>query len=169
MKARLPSAIVRIASAEIGVEEVGGSNCGPRVNQYKAATNLKPTESWPWCAAFVCWVVRQAMFDAEVPETRTFRRPTTAGALDLENWSLRQDDSTQTRVPARGDVQAGDIITFRFSTGGHTGFAVSAPDKNGDFYSVEGNTDQAGSREGGGVFRKRRNVKQLHGRIRFTI
>ena len=109
------------------------------------------------------------MRDAGVPETKTFRRPTTAGALDLENWSLRQDGSTHTRVPARGDVRAGDIITFKFSTGGHAGFALSAPDKNGNFYSVEGNTDQAGSREGGGVFRKRRNVSQLHGRIRFTI
>ena len=166
---KLAPAIVRIATAEIGVGEVNGSNCGPRVNQYKAATNLDSTEAWPWCAAFVCWVVRAAMRDAGVPETKTFRRPTTAGALDLENWSLRQDGSTHTRVPARGDVQAGDIITFKFSTGGHAGFALSAPDKNGNFYSVEGNTDQAGSREGGGVFRKRRNVSQLHGRIRFTI
>lgn len=170
MSALLPSAIVKIASAEIGTEEVKGSNCGPRVNQYKAATNLDPKEAWPWCAAFVCWVVREALKATGVKETATFKRPTTAGALDLENWSLRQDDSTQTRVPPRkADLLPGDIITFKFQTGGHTGFAVSAPDKNGDFYSVEGNTDQAGSREGGGVFRKRRNVSQLHGRIRFTV
>lgn len=166
---KLAPAIVRIATAEIGVEEIAGTNCGPRVNQYKAATNLPPAESWPWCAAFVCWVVREALRATGTPETKTFERPTTAGALDLENWSLRQDSSTQTRIPVRGDVQPGDIITFKFSTGGHTGFAVSAPDKNGNFYSIEGNTDQAGSREGGGVFRKRRNISQLHGRIRFTI
>lgn len=169
MNAKLPSAIVRIATAEIGVEEVNGTNCGPRVNEYKAATWLDPKQSWPWCAAFVCWVVRQAMSESGVVETKTFKRPRTAGALDLENWSRLQDNSTNTKTPPRGDIQPGDIVTFRFTNGGHTGFAVTAPDKNGNFFSVEGNTDQAGSREGGGVFRKRRNVSQIHGRIRFTV
>lgn len=169
MSALLPSAIIKIASAEVGVEEVSGSNCGPRVNEFKSATWLDPTKSWPWCAAFVCWVVREALKDTGVKETKTFKRPRTAGALDLENWSLAQDKSTNTKVPPRGDILPGDIITFKFQTGGHVGFAVTVPDKNGNFFSVEGNTDQAGSREGGGVFRKRRNVSQIHGRIRFTV
>lgn len=169
MNAKLPTAIVRIATAEVGVEEVNGTNCGPRVNEYKGATNLDPQESWPWCAAFVCWVVREALKTTGVKETPTFKRPTTAGALDLENWSLRQDNSTQTKRPPERDIQPGDIITFKFSTGGHTGFAVSEPDAGGWFDSVEGNTDHEGSREGGGVFRKRRNVSQLHGRVRFMV
>lgn len=160
--------IIAIAAKEIGVQEVAGTNCGPRVNEFKAATNLNPKQSWPWCAAFVCWCTREAMKLAGISETKTFRRPTTAGALDLENWSLAQDDTTNTRRPPRGDILPGDIITFKFATGGHTGIAESSPDKNGDFHSIEGNTDQKGSREGGGVFRKRRNVSQIHGRIRFT-
>lgn len=166
---KLPSAILSIASAEIGVEEVNGSNCGPRVDEYKAATWLDSKQGWPWCAAFVCWVVREAMIAAGVAETKTFKRPRTAGALDLENWSLKQDDSTHTKTPPRGDIQPGDIVTFKFNTGGHVGFAVSIPDKNGYVTTIEGNTNSAGSREGGGVFRKRRHISEFHGRIRFRI
>jgi hypothetical protein len=164
--AQLPQAIVKIATAEIGVEEINGTNKGPRVDEYKAATWLDPTKGWPWCAAFVCWVVREAMTATDTKETATFKRPRTAGAWDLENWSLKQDASTWTRKPHRNDIEPGDIVVFTFS---HVGFAVSKPDANGMVDTVEGNTDAAGSREGGGVFRKRRRLSQIRSRIRFRV
>jgi hypothetical protein len=34
---------------------------------------------------------------------------------------------------------------------------------------VEGNTDSSGSREGGGVFLKRRHVSVIRSRIRFRV
>lgn len=155
--------IVKLAYAEVGVEEVDGTNCGPRVNEYKAATNLPPREAWPWCAAFVCWLVRQAMLKAVGPFT--FKRPTTAGAWDFENWSLKQDSSTQTlRNPGR-DIRAGDIVIFKFS---HIGIAIDAPIDD-SVATIEGNTDDAGSREGGGVYRKRRKLSSIKTRIRFTV
>lgn len=166
MSAKLPAEIVRIAKLEIGVEEVDGTNCGPRVNEYKAATWLPADKPWPWCAAFVCWVVRRAMIESGVPETDTFKRPRTAGAWDMENWSLKQDRSTWTRKPHNGDIDAGDIVVFRFS---HIGFAVSEPDAQGFVMCVEGNTDSSGSREGGGVFLKRRHVSVIRSRIRFRV
>ena len=162
---KLAPEIVDLATQEIGVEEVDGTNCGPRVNQYKAATNLPPEEPWPWCAAFVCWVVQQAMKEAGVKETPTFHVPRTAGAWDMENWSMRQDNSTWTKKPHNGDILPGDIVVFTFS---HIGFAVSAP-KDGMVETVEANTDAAGSREGGGVFRKTRKLSQIRSRIRFRI
>lgn len=163
---KLAPQIVAIATREIGVEEVDGSNCGPKVNTYKAATNLPPAEPWPWCAAFVDWVVKEAMAAAGVKETATFKRPRTAGAWDLENWSLKQDNSTQTKKPHRGDIQPGDIVIFTFS---HVGIAVGKPDDEGYVSTVEGNTDAAGSREGGGVFKKRRKLSAIRSRIRFTV
>lgn len=162
--------LVSIAAAEVGTEEVNGTNCGPRVNQYKAATWLPADKPWPWCAAFICWIVREAMRAAGVKETATFKRPRTAGALDLENWSRAQDNTTSTSTCVRASmIQAGDIVTFKFATGGHVGLAVSACNSKGEFQTIEGNTDARGSREGGGVFRKTRNVSSVHGRIRFTI
>lgn len=164
-KALLPPKIVELAMAEVGVEEINGSNCGPRVNEYKAATNLPPKEAWPWCAAFVCWVMREAMKATGVKETKTFKRPTTAGAWDFENWSLKQDNSTQTKKPHKNDIKPGDIVVFSFS---HIGIAITEP-KDGYVATVEGNTDSSGSREGGGVFRKIRKLSQIRSRIRLTV
>jgi len=106
------------------------------------------------------------MIEAEVPETNTFHRPRTAGAWDLENWSLKQDSSTNTKKPHRGDIEGGDVVIFTFS---HVGFAVSSPDSEGYVLTVEGNTDSAGSREGGGVFLKRRHLSKIRSRIRFMV
>lgn len=161
---KLAPLIVEFAKKEVGTEEIAGTNCGPRVNEYKTATNLPPNESWPWCAAFICFIVKKAMESTK--QSYTFKRPTTAGAWDLENWSLRQDASTWLRKPHKGDIEAGDIVVFTFS---HVGFAISAPDNNGYVTTCEGNTDDAGSREGGGVFIKRRHISKIRSRIRFRV
>jgi hypothetical protein len=158
--------IVELAIREIGVEEIDGTNCGPRVNEYKAATNLPAHESWPWCAAFVCWLVREAMAATGIKETASFKRPRTAGAWAFEGWSLAQDATTQTRKPHGGDIKPGDIVIFTFS---HIGIALTVPDADGFVQTVEGNTDGAGSREGGAVLKKKRRVSQIRSRIRFTI
>lgn len=161
MSSKTSTRLVELALGEVGVEEVDGTNCGPRVNEYKAATNLPPQESWPWCAAFICWLVQKS----GLPQTSGFRFPRTAGAWDFENWSRRQDATTQTKKPAGSDIRAGDIVIFTFS---HIGLAV-ADARDGFVDTVEGNTDAAGSREGGGVFRKRRSLTKIRSRIRFTV
>ena len=58
--------MVSLAREEIGVSEVDGSNCGPRVDEYKAATWLDADKGWPWCAAFICWLVREAIEGEDV-------------------------------------------------------------------------------------------------------
>ena len=163
---KLASELVRIAKAEVGIEEIDGTNCGTRVNEYKAATWLPADKPWPWCAAFVCWCVREAMKAAGVPETATFKRPRTAGAWDFENWSRDQDKSTWTLKPTYGDIEPGDIVIFTFS---HIGIAVSAPNARGYVTTIEGNTDLDGSREGGGVFTKLRHGSKIRSRIRFRV
>jgi hypothetical protein len=69
------------------------------------------------------------------------------------------------RSPGK-DIIAGDIVVFTFS---HIGIAVSSPDKNGNVATVEGNTDSAGSREGGGVYLKTRHLSKIRSRIRFNV
>jgi hypothetical protein len=159
---KLADKLVSLALHEIGVEEVDGTNCGVRVDQYKSATNLPPHESWPWCAAFVCWLVREAV---RTDGPYTFARPTTAGAWDLENWSKKQDNSTHTLRNPGNDIKAGDIVIFKFS---HVGLCVRGAEA-GRIRTVEGNTDAAGSREGGGVFQKSRSLDSVKTRIRFTV
>ena len=162
---KLAQRLVELAKKEVGVEEIGNTNCGPRVNEYKAATWLDPLQSWAWCAAFIDWLVMTAM--DESGEEYTFKRPRTAGAWDLENWSLKQDDSTHTkRDPKAKDIAAGDIVIFKFS---HVGLAIGSP-INGVVDTIEGNS-QAGttSRDGGGVFKHTRKLSLIKTRIRFTV
>jgi hypothetical protein len=160
---KLAQKLVTLARKEVGVVEVPrNSNRGPRVNQYKAATNLDPKEAWPWCAAFIDWLVGRAMEGG----TYTFQRPTTAGAWDLENWSKRQDNSTHTRRNPGSDIKAGDIVIFTFS---HVGLAVSDAYSTGVVDTIEGNSNAAGSREGGGVVEQTRKLSQIKTRIRFTV
>ena len=160
---KLAAEIVKVATAEIGVEENSGSNSGIRVKQYQAATDLGGT-GWPWCAAFICWVVREAMENVGIHQTPTFTRPKTASAWGFESWSRAQDNSTWTKKPHDGDIEAGDIVVFTFS---HIGIAISSPNKHGWVETIEGNTDGAGSREGGAVMRKKRHVSKIRSRIRF--
>jgi hypothetical protein len=163
---RLAQRLVELAKKEVGVEEIGGTNCGPRVNEYKAATWLPLDQAWPWCAAFIDWLVMRAMEEEESGRKFTFERPRTAGAWDLENWSMKQDGSTWTKLnPQAGDIAAGDIVIFTFS---HVGLAIDSPAK-GLVATIEGNTDGVGSREGGGVWRKFRKISQIRSRIRFTV
>jgi len=164
-KAKMPKTMVRIASKEIGIEEIGNSNKGPRVNEYKSATWMDATDSWPWCAAFVCWVVQQAMGKLGYAQTPTFRRPKTPRAFGFEEWCLRQDGTVKLKCIPGTDILPGDIVVFNFS---HVGIASSKCSGEGMFECIEGNTDALGSREGGGVFKKVRHTNLVLSRIRFT-
>ena len=156
----IPQKMVLLAREEIGVSEVDGSNCGPRVDEYKAATWLDSDKGWPWCAAFLCWLLREAIKGEEV----AFKRPQTAGAWDFENWAKKQVASgIDLRKPTNEDIKAGDIVIFTFS---HIGLAVKDIDPSGYVITIEGNTNGAGSREGGSVLEKKRHVSKIRSRIR---
>tara|TARA_R110002020_G_scaffold328434_3_gene544410 strand:+ start:782 stop:1402 length:621 start_codon:yes stop_codon:yes gene_type:complete len=152
--------MVSLAREEIGVSEVDGSNCGPRVDEYKAATWLDADKGWPWCAAFICWLVREAIEGEDV----RFKRPKTAGAWDFENWAKQEStNNVELRKPTNEDIKAGDIVIFTFS---HIGLAVKDADSSGYVITIEGNTNGAGSREGGSVLEKKRHVSKIRSRVR---
>lgn len=160
---KLAQKILTIAAGELGVQEQPrGSNRGPRVDEYQKSTWLEPKDWGAWCAAFVDWVVMQAMKGG----VYTFSRPETAGAFDLERWSRRQDNSTSTKRNPGRDILPGDIVIYKFS---HTGFAKTEPDRNGNFTAIEGNTNDDGAREGYEVAERPRNIGSVICRIRFTV
>ena len=161
VQAPLAVKLVELARKEIGVQEVNGTNCGPRVNEYKSATSLDPEQGWPWCAAFICWLMREAMKD----NSYTFKRPTTASAWGFEDWAAKQNNKVQLKKPHKDDIKAGDIVMFTFS---HIGLAISDP-QDGYIDTIEGNTDGQGSREGGAVLLKKRKLSAIRSRIRITV
>ncbi len=154
-----PDSLAKVAESQIGVRETK-TNGGRKIEEYQRATWL-PIGPWPWCAAFVCWCVREFVGAEKV----TFPLPTTPGAWDFEKWCLSVDDSVRLRKPHHNRINRGDIVIFSFS---HIGIATSDVDADGMVATVEGNTNSAGSREGDGVYRKKRHVSKIRSVIRFT-
>jgi hypothetical protein len=156
----LADKIANIAMTQVGVRETS-NNGGDAIAIYQRATWL-PVGAWPWCAAFVCYAIREAMKGG----TYTFPRPQTAGAWDLENWCRSVDKSARLIKPATS-VKRGDVVIYKFS---HVGIATSDMDPIDDRVSVvEGNTNGEGSREGDGVYLKRRHLSKIRSVIRFTV
>ena len=147
--------VQRIYTAELGIKEKTGHNDGPRVEQYLHAVSLKKGD--PWCAAFVCWVFEKA----------GLANPHTGWAPDLFPegkviWQRKAGlqtggklrDLHRPPLPRRGDVfgiwfpEKGRIAHVGFVDRWEESWVIT----------VEGNTNEAGSREGDGVWRKRRLV-----------
>jgi peptidoglycan hydrolase-like protein with peptidoglycan-binding domain len=145
---------LRVAAAELGVmEDPLGSNSGPRINQYLASVGLNAADgSFPWCAAFIFWCFREASASLNVqnPAVRT------AGALDTWNQAgirgiRRIATAEASETPAV--VQPG--VVFVISTGGGNGHVGLVERVDGVVLTtIEGNTNEGGSREGIGVFRR---------------
>ena len=157
--------LIDIARREVGVKEVG-RNTGKRVRAYQAATNLEGT-GWPWCAAFVCWCVREWGKDKDVlaalkmtPAQFDKWRPRTAAAFGLEDWA-RKKGLEVLDADDKPNLRTGDILTFDTS---HTGFV--ADDARGVIMTIEGNTGATGGRDGDGVWDKNRNFKESRRFIR---
>lgn len=163
----IAESLVLIASTKLGVRESGGPNKGAALapffeaDWYDPNGSAKGDDGYPWCAAFICWCVMVAVAGRMI----TFKRPRTPSARGLIDWSLAQDDSTNTKMYPGKDIRRGDIVVFdSFS---HCGIATSPPNANGLFHTIEGNTNAAGSREGDGVHPKVRPMSDVRARIRF--
>ena len=162
----IAEAVAQAAESKIGVRESGGANRRKSLQPFFDADSYDPNgvkpgdDGYAWCASFVCWCVMVAVAGRHI----TFSRPRTPSAWGMEEWSLAQDDSTWTKKPHNGDIKRGDIVVFNFS---HVGIATDSPDSHGFVNTVEANTNAAGSREGDGVYRKRRSIASIRSRIRF--
>jgi hypothetical protein len=159
---KLRNKLVELAKTELakGIKETS-KNQGVGIEKYWGATWYKDgyKNREPWCAAFTCWLFQEGMKD----DKYTFKAPQTPAAYGFENWCLKQDNSVL--LKRSGKISKGDIVIFNFS---HIGIAIE-DEANGVVTTVEGNTDAAGSREGGGVFRKVRNRKTIRSFIKVMV
>lgn len=182
---KLAELIPVIALQYVGRHEFPkGSNSGPDIQEFFDADDYDPNGAKPgdygyaWCASFGCKVVQRAMQSWLLmnPGKRlTFQRPTSPSVFEWERWSLAQDDSTKTfrrnlNEIHKDTVKRGDILLLSVS---HFAIATTDADVNGKFETVEGNTNDDGSREGWLVVNKKgnkkRSYKEVRTIIRFTV
>ena len=151
-----------IAKSQLGiVEQPKGSNRGPEVDMY--LSTIDPSlKGQPWCMAFVYWCFQQAASANGTPVIA----PKTASVW--RSWELAQSINGIKILSARDARADPDSIrpgmVFYIDTGGrsgHTGFVADIV--NGKLVTVEGNTNNDGSREGYGVFqRSKRRIDQIN-------
>jgi hypothetical protein len=154
MASTLSQRVLEIALSQQGVQEVPrGSNSGPQVNQYLKSVGLSSGN--PWCMAFVYWCVDHAAaeFGIKNPLLKT-------GSVknQWEKTSLR-------KIPVRATgIKPGSIFIMLFKNGtGHTGIIEKI--ENGIAYTVEGNTNEGGEREGFEWAKRERPISSFTGII----
>lgn len=153
--ADLGAAVIAVAEQHLAEHprEVGGQNMGPWVRLYMDGNQ---GNDWPWCAGFVSFVLRQACSELgrATPVPKTFSCDILAMKAGERNLFVREQDRQSTGV-APGSIflnrrVAGDWV--------HTGFVVEAEGEV--FRTIEGNTNDEGSREGYEVCARTRGYKK---------
>jgi hypothetical protein len=137
---------------EIGVREKTGHNDGVQVERYLKYVWLAKGNSW--CAAYVSWCFGQ----------NGITKPRSGGCVQLmEQGKTIFLKNKMTELPRHGDV-----FFIWFANKGrvaHTGFINKWSDTWVE--TVEGNTNEAGSREGDGVYRKKRLKRQIYSAVKY--
>lgn len=154
----LAEAALKIALANEGVSEnPKGSNSGPEVNIYLKSIGLG--KGYPWCMAFVYWCVNTACKEMNMPN------PLVKTGGVLSQWN----ETTLRKFPSRASaVKPGDVFIMEFSKGmGHTGFVEKVA--GGMIYTIEGNTNDDGSREGYEVAKRQRLISSMKGFIQLPV
>lgn len=149
MMSPLAVQIIEIAASQVGVRETG-RNRGPMVDEYLRAAGLNPAlDSYPWCASFAVWVVRQACLELGIPNPL----PRTSGVHKL--W-MRSPPHTCVQRPSPGAIFCIDHGGGK----GHCGFVEEVGGTH--LVTIEGNTNDGGSREGDGVYRRSRRFDEVN-------
>lgn len=139
---------LEIAISQIGKEETPrGSNWGPDVKKYLASVGIDFPASW--CMAFVYWCAQNAGASNMLAKT---------GGV-LAQWNATPPG----RRLAKPEV--GCVFIMDYGKGlGHTGFVEKVDGSS--VHTIEGNTNDTGSREGYEVCRRVRPIAKMKGFIK---
>ncbi|MDZ4712565.1 MAG: CHAP domain-containing protein [bacterium] len=126
------------------------------VDEYLTSVGLDG--GYSWCAAYVYWVYDKAY--KELGKKNPLHK--TAGVLNHWNNSTAKKILSKDAAANPSLVKPGQIFIMAYGGGlGHTGIVEKV---NGGFLTtIEGNTNDGGSREGIGVFRRTgRKIKDIN-------
>jgi hypothetical protein len=157
------SKALEIAAGEIGVmENPLGSNRGPKVDQYLRYVGLDPaTGSYAWCAAFASWCFGQASASLGITDPA----PKTAGALEFWNRAGRMNlrRVSPPEATANSTLIVPGMVFVLLTGGGHGHVGLVEKVQGVVLTTIEGNTNDNGSREGIGVYRHTgRRINQIN-------
>lgn len=150
---KLSDKALTIAVTQIGKQEIPkGSNWGVDVKGYLNSVGINFPASW--CMGFVYWCFDKASKELKIPNTAI----KTGGVLAAWN---KASATIKNDIP-----NVGSVFIMDFGKGlGHTGIVESYD--NSFIYTIEGNTNDTGSREGYEVCRRKRPRTSIKGYINY--
>ncbi|KIO75566.1 hypothetical protein TH53_19700 [Pedobacter lusitanus] len=142
---------IKYALSQVGVREATGKNDGPAVESYLSSVGLG--KGYSWCMAFVYWCFNKSAKDLSL------KNPLYKTGGVLKEWEA--STGRKSKVPT-----VGSVMILDYGKGlGHTGIVYGI---DGLYVlTIEGNTNDNGSREGIGVFKKKRLISSAKGFIEF--
>jgi len=158
--------LVRVAWTQVGVHEES-RNRGASIAPYWAATSYPDgmANREPWCAAFMCWVVSEAMRSFASSGLTAMTRPKSAAVAGWLPWAHALPDLVEIHSPSVTPPLAGDIVIYAFP---HIGIVRGySAGTSTPLLTIEGNTNEDGSREGTSVLAKARHLGDCKAFIRF--
>lgn len=159
------SIVAEIAATQIGVHETS-DNQGPGIEKFWLATSYPDgmTDREPWCSAFASWCVKQA--SEKQPILGMPHLPNFPAVAEWIPWAMRDDVGGGVFKPRDSMLfpRAGDIVIYNFS---HVGIVENF---SGHLLTtIEGNTNDDGSREGREVLRKDRELSIVKAFVRLPL
>lgn len=134
--------------------EIGGQNKGPWVRLYM---NGNDGSQWLWCAGFVSFILKRACtsLDVRLPIKTSVSCDTLAANAKEKGIFLKESNAVD-----REQITPGSLFLDRRTPTDwvHTGIVVHADDEV--YETVEGNTNDEGSREGYEVCKRIRGYKK---------
>jgi Putative peptidoglycan binding domain len=136
--------------------EVGGDNRGPWVRLYM---NGNEGPSWYWCAGFVTFVLRQACegLGMGMPIAGSFSCDLLAAQAQASDRFVR-GTSVARDEPGWDEMGATQIFLVRRASSDWTHTGISFEGQSEIFSTIEGNTNDEGSRNGYEVCRRTRSI-----------
>jgi hypothetical protein len=157
-----------IARPYIGATEASGNQMGtdPRMREIFEADSLmgsSDTDGYAWCCSFISLCVQKLINQS--PHYGMVHPPRTASVLNFRTqWAPAQNCLIFPPNHAVHSPHKGDVLVFTFS---HIGVVDEVGTNM--VYTIEGNTNEAGSREGTSVLRKSRAFGIIRCFIRLPI
>jgi hypothetical protein len=157
---------LQYAISQLGqCEAPKGSNKGPMVDKYLESVGLKP--GYAWCQGFVRWCYEQAANELKVKNPVVL----TAGVRDCWNKTPQSAKRMSVEIIRRPELimPGNQGIMFTGGTRGHTFLIEKVDASTGAVYvhTIEGNSNDDGSREGYEVVRHVRPIGSMNGIIRY--
>lgn len=147
--------VLAAAKSHIGVKEAT-PNWGEQIQLYLAKVGLKDAQ--PWCAAFVAWTGWYALLDPATGKS-AWPAPLTAGCKALGEWAAKKNVLTETGAP-------GQFYLLLYPSMGrfaHTGWVVAPTGVPNQWWVIDGNSNDNGSREGYAVVLRKRTIDTSKG------